>query len=186
MADGSRKLILMTAGVLVILVAVAAALLPLAPDGTARRVVGWLLLVVGIIEIVALIPRRSHRPSAGIAAAATTLAGLRLVLDPTTTFFAALNLIILYQVVRSAALAFAAWRTRDSFQNWLIFSAAIDFLLAIGLLAGLPITYLVVGVFGPTPQIIGTFAWVLALSFLATGALLIAAAGHETRGRTPV
>ena len=65
------------------------------------------------------------------------------------------------------------------FENWLIFSAAIDFLLAIGLLAGLPLTYLVVGVFGPTPQILATFAWVLALSFVATGALLIAAARHE-------
>lgn len=186
MSNGVRKLILIGAGVLVLLLAVGAALLPLTENNHAREMVGWLLLAAGVVELLALTGRRLHRPSAAVAAGATALAGARLVFGPPANFFAIMNVVILCQIVRSAALAFAAWRTEDRFQSWLIFSAAIDFLLAIGLLAGLPTTYLVVGVFGPTPQIIATFAWVLALSFVATSALLFAAARHETRSRTPV
>jgi len=186
MSDGVRKLILVGAGVLVLLLAVGAALLPLAETTHAREMVGQLLLAAGIVELLSVIGRRLHRPSAVVAAAATALAGVRLVFGPPANFFAILNVVILCQIVRSAALAFAAWRTHDRFQSWLIFSAAIDFVLAICLLAGLPVTYLVVGVFGPTPQIIATFAWVLALTFVATGVLLFAAAKHEARSRTPV
>lgn len=186
MSDSTKKLILYGAGVAIVLLAFGAALLPLSPDLHPRDVVGWLLLPAGLIELAALPARRTHRPSAAITAGVTILAGLRLLLDPGANFFAVLNLVILWLVVRAAALAFAAWKARDGFENWLIFSGAIDFLLAIGLLAGLPITYLVVGVFGPNAQITGTFAWVLALSFVANGALLIAAARHESRGRTPI
>jgi uncharacterized membrane protein HdeD (DUF308 family) len=186
MSDSTRKLILLLCGVLIVLLGLGAAILPLEPNLHPRDVVGWLLLAAGVIELLALTARQTHRPTAAITALATTLAGLRLLLDPSANFFAVLNLVILWLIVRAAALAFAAWKARDGFENWLIFSGAIDFLLAIGLLAGLPITYLVVGVFGPNAQITGTFAWVLALSFVATGVLLMAAAKHEARPKTPI
>jgi uncharacterized membrane protein HdeD (DUF308 family) len=179
MSNATCRQILYGTGVLIILLAGGAALLPLARELPAREVVGWLLLVAGVIELASLPARRMHRPSAAIAAGITAVAGLRLLLDSSANFFAVLNLVILWLIVRSAALGFAAWRARDALQSWLILAGAVDFLLAIGLLAGMPITYLVVGLFGPTAQIVGTFAWVLAISFVATGALLIAAARLE-------
>jgi uncharacterized membrane protein HdeD (DUF308 family) len=165
--------------VLIILLAVLAALLPLQHGAPGRLVVGWLLFAAGIIELVAAFARRIHRPSAAVAGSATVLAGLRLVLDPRASFFPVLNLVILWLIVRSAALSFAASRSRDPLQSWFILSAATDFLLAVMLLAGLPIALIVWGLFGPTSEIIATFAWVLAVSFVATGTLLIAAAPAE-------
>lgn len=123
--------------------------------------------------------RRIHRPSASIAGGATVLAGLRLVLDPSAGFFPVLNLVILWLIVRSAALAFAASRCRGQMQGWFVAAAATDFLLAVLLLSGLPIALIVYGLFGQTGEIVATFAWVLAISFVASGATVIAVAPHE-------
>jgi hypothetical protein len=98
---------------------------------------------------------------------------------PTPAFFPVLNMVILWLVVRAAALAFAASRCRPPLQGWFMLTAATDFLLAVMLLAGLPIALIVAGLFGPTSEIIATFSWILAVSFVATGAFLIAAAPIE-------
>ena len=58
-------------------------------------------------------------------------------------------------------------------------AAATDFLLAVLLLSGMPIALVVWGLFGRTSEIIATFAWVLAISFVATGATLIGVAPAE-------
>jgi uncharacterized membrane protein HdeD (DUF308 family) len=183
LSDDTRKHIIRAAGFLMVLLAFGAALLPLERALPGRLVVGWLLVAAGIIELAAANVRRVHRPSASIAAGATVLAGLRLVLDPTAGFFPVLNLVILWLIVRSAALAFAATRSRDPLQSWIVLSAATDFLLAVLLLAGLPVALIVAGLFGPTSEIIATFAWVLAISFIATGALLIVGAPIEAGER---
>lgn len=185
MSNHSRRLIIGGAGIAVILLAFGALLLPLAAHLSPRIVIGWMLLGAGILELVAASLRWAHRPSAVIAGGATLLAGLRLLFDPGAGFFEVLNLFILLQVVRAAALAFAAFRARDTIGAWLAFAAGTDFLLAIALLAGLPIAILVVGLFGPTRPISATFAWVIALSFIATGALLLATAKHEGRESRP-
>jgi len=179
MSDDGRKTIIRTAGLLIILLALGAALLPLERGLPGRLVVGWLLLVGGLIELLAAYARRIHQPVAFLAGGATVLAGLRLVLDPDAGFFPVLNLVILWLIVRSAALTFAAARCKDPLQSYFILSAATDFLLAVLLLAGLPIALIVAGLFGPTSEIIATFAWVLAISFVATGILLVAAAPIE-------
>jgi uncharacterized membrane protein HdeD (DUF308 family) len=181
LSDQVRKLFIGGAGVLIILLALGAALLPMERDLPGRLVVGWLLIAAGAIELAAALARRIHRPSASIAGGATVLAGMRLVLDPSAGFFPVLNLVILWLVVRSAALAFAASRCRGSMQSWFILGAATDFLLAVLLLSGMPIALIVWGLFGRTSEIIATFAWVLAISFVATGAVLIAAAPAEVR-----
>lgn len=171
---------------LIILLAFGAALLPLERHLEGRLVVGWLLVAAGVIELGAAQARRIHRPSASIAGAATVFAGLRLVLDPRAGFFPVLNLVILWLVVRTAALAFAASRCRGSLQNWFVLAAATDFLLAVLLLSGMPIALVVWGLFGRTSEIIATFAWVLAISFVATGATLIGVAPAEaSEGREP-
>ena len=92
-----------------------------------------------------------------------------------------LNLVILWLVVRAAALAFAASRSGDPLRSWFVLAAATDFLLAVLLLSGLPIALVVAGLFGPTSEVIATFAWILALSFVATGALLIASASADEK-----
>jgi uncharacterized membrane protein HdeD (DUF308 family) len=175
--------VITAAGVLIILLAFGAALLPLERDLAGRLVVGWLLAAAGVVELVAALMRRIHRPSASIAGAATVLAGLRLILDPSAGFFPVLNLVILWLVVRSAALAFAASRCRGSLQSWFVLASATDFLLAVLLLSGMPIALIVWGLFGRTGAIIATFAWVLAVSFIATGTTLIAIARAEAGER---
>ena len=179
MSDRSRKLIIRSAGVLIILLALGSALLPLERGLPGRLVVGWLLVIAGAIELVAARARRIHRPVAFVAGGATALAGLRLVLDPQASFFPVLNLVILWLVVRSGALAYAAVKCRGTLQGYFLFAGATDFILAVLLLAGLPIALVVAGLFGQTGEIVATFAWVLAISFVATGILLIAAAPIE-------
>lgn len=179
MSDQARKHIIRIAGFLILLLAVVAALLPGEREMPGRLVVGALLLAAGSIELVAVLARRIHRPSAAIAGAATVLAGIRLVADPNAGFFPVLNMVILWLVVRAAALSFAASRCHPPLQGWFILTAATDFLLAVMLLAGLPIALIVAGLFGPTSEIIATFSWILAVSFVATGAFLIAAAPIE-------
>jgi hypothetical protein len=49
----------------------------------------------------------------------------------------------------------------------------MDFLLGVLLIAGLSISTLVVSIFGPTPELVASFAWVLAASFVVNGMLLL-------------
>lgn len=159
----------------------AALLLPMENALPGRLVVGWLLIAAGVIELIAVMARRIHRPSAAIAGAATIVAGLRLSLDPHANFFPVLNMVILWLVIRTAALGFAATRSEQPLRRWFRVVATTDLLLAIMLLAGIPIALLVYGLFGTTSEIIATFAWVLAISFVVNGASLVAAAPIEAR-----
>jgi uncharacterized membrane protein HdeD (DUF308 family) len=179
MSIGLRRSITASAGIVVILLALGALLLPLEHGFQRRLVVGWLLVPAGIAELVAALVRPGHRPSATIAAVATIIAGLRLVLDPNAGFFPVLNLVILWLVVRSAALVVSAYCAHQRMTSWIGFAAATDFLLAVLLLAGIPIALVVVGLFGPTSQIVATFAWVLGLSFISTGAMLVASSRYD-------
>ena len=179
LSDTARKLVILGAGIAIILLALGAALLPMERELPGRLVVGWLLIAAGLVEFGAAQVRRIHRPSASVAGAATILAGLRLVLDPSAGFFPVLNLVILWLIVRSAAIAFAASRCRGPLQSWFVLAAVTDFLLAVLLLSGLPVAVIVYGLFGQTSEIVATFAWVMAISFVATGVMLIAVAPCE-------
>ena len=183
MSDEARKHVIRTAGVIIILLALGAALLPMEHGLSGRLVVGLLLVAAGIVESVAALARRIHKPSAAIAGVATVLAGLRLTLDQDADFFAVLNMVILWLIIRTAALGFAANRSNPPLRGWFRLVATIDFLLAVMLLAGLPIALIVAGLFGPTSEIVATFAWVLAISFVANGAFLVAAAPVEASER---
>jgi len=176
MTERSRTNIAAVAGALIVLLAIGALLLPLQREIPGRLVVGWLLIAGGAIELAAALARRRHRKTVGVAALATLLAGIRLVADPGANFFAVFNMVILWLVVRGAALLYSAARTGTPLRIWIALAAATDLLLALGLLAGLPVALLVYGLFGPTPQIVATFAWVFAASFIATGLLLLAIA----------
>jgi hypothetical protein len=58
-------------------------------------------------------------------------------------------------------------------------SAGMDFLLAVVLVAGLSISAIVVSIFGPTPPLVASFAWVIAASFVVNGLLLLEVASCE-------
>ena len=60
---------------------------------------------------------------------------------------------------------------------WTGLSAITDLVLALILIVGIPIAALVLGLFGATPQLVASFAWILALSFIADGLMLLEVAG---------
>jgi predicted membrane channel-forming protein YqfA (hemolysin III family) len=64
-------------------------------------------------------------------------------------------------------------------RRWTAISAGIDFLLAALLITGLSISTIVISVFGPTRELVASFAWVLAASFVANGLLLLEVASCE-------
>jgi uncharacterized membrane protein HdeD (DUF308 family) len=181
MSSTTRTLVIRSAGVLIFLLAFGSALLPMAAHIPARLVIGLLLAAAGAIELAAVFARRGHHIGAGLAALASFLAGLRLLLDPGINFITILNFVILWLVVRSAALLFSSRHSPKPLCTWVYLAAAVDFALAVLLLAGLPVAVLVYGLFGTTNEIVGTFAWVFAASFVAAGWLLIVAAPLEAR-----
>lgn len=172
-------MIIRSAGVLIVLLAIGAALLPMARGVPPRIEIGLMLLAAGIFELVAVFARRGHHVAAGAAAVASLAAGFRLLLDSDINFLTILNFVILWLVVRSAALLLSSRHSPRPLCIWVYLAAAVDFALAVLLLAGLPVTVLVYGMFGTTNEIVATFAWVLAASFVAAGWLLIAAAPLE-------
>jgi uncharacterized membrane protein HdeD (DUF308 family) len=186
MSTSDRTRVIRVAGILIVLLALGSALLPVDQDIPGRTVVGLMLMAAGAIELAAVFARRGHHIPAGIAAGASLLAGLRLALDPGANFFTVLNLVILWLVVRAGALLVSAFGSPRPLCNWVYFASAVDFLLAVLLLGGLPVAVLVYGLFGTTSDIVATFAWVLAVSFVATGLLLIAAAPLEASERDKV
>ena len=64
-------------------------------------------------------------------------------------------------------------------RRWTAFSAGMDFLLAALLIAGLSVSTIVVSVFGPTRELVASFAWILAASFVVNGLMLLEVAGCE-------
>jgi len=179
MSNATRSLVIRSAGVLIVLLAVAAALLPIAKGVPARVEIGVLLSAAGVFELAAVVARRGHHLAAGAAAVASLLAGLRLLLDPDINFLTILNFVILWLVVRSAALLLSSRHSPRPLCTWVYLAAAVDFALAVLLLVGLPVAVLIYGLFGTTDQIVATFAWILAASFVAAAWLLIAAAPIE-------
>jgi hypothetical protein len=75
--------------------------------------------------------------------------------------------------LRSVTLAIATGRETGSLRFWTGLAAAADFILAVVLTVGLSAAVLVISLFGPTQPMVAQFAWVLAISFVATGAMLI-------------
>ena len=166
------------AGVAMIVLGAGAALMPL-EKGIPAAVVGALLLAGGLIEIAAGSLRRDTRDLAMLAGGATVLAGLLFLYDQQSRFFPVVNIVIGWLALRAIILAFKSRRVVGSVRTWTSIAAATDFLLALVLLVGLSLSSVVVLLFGPTPAIVATFAWILALSFVATGLLLLEVASCE-------
>ena len=180
-ADSNRSRWINTAGVAMIVLSAGAALLPV-EKGISSSVIGALLLVAGLIELAAGRMRRDTRDLATLAGAVTVLAGFLFLLNSESKFFPTVNIVIGWLALRSIILGVKSRRVHGSVRTWTSVAAATDFLLALVLLVGLSLSSVVVLLFGPTPAVVATFAWIVALSFVATGLLLLEVASCEREG----
>ena len=160
------------AGIAIMLLGVGAALLP-AGKSISSDMIGALLIAAGMIEAVAGSLRHDVRKFAMAAGAVTALAGLLFILNPETHFFPTVLPIVGWLLIRSLILLIASRETGGSVRTWTALSSGMDFLLAVLLWAGLSISTLIVSLFGPTPELVASFAWVLAASFIVNGLLLL-------------
>ncbi|MEO7365936.1 MAG: hypothetical protein ABIW03_06420 [Sphingomicrobium sp.] len=160
-----------------------AALLPI-EKGISSSVIGALLLIAGLIELAAGGMRRETRDLAMLAGAVTVIAGLLFLLNRDSKFFPIVNIVIGWLALRSLVLAIKSRRLRGSVRTWTGVAAITDFVLALVLIVGLSLSSVVVLLFGPTPAIVASFAWIVALSFVATGLLLLEVASCEREGGT--
>lgn len=173
-----RARALRVAAIAIVLLGVGAAFLP-AGKAIHSDMIGGLLIAAGLIETVAGSLRREARPFAMAAGIVTALAGLLFIVNPQTHFFPRVVPIIGWLLVRSLVLAGALTETEGSVRTWTAISAGLDFLLAALLIMGLSISTLVISVFGPTPELVASFAWVLAASFVVNGLMLLEVASCE-------
>jgi uncharacterized membrane protein HdeD (DUF308 family) len=144
--------------------------------------IGGLLVAGGLIETVAGSLRRTLRPYAMAAGAVTALAGLLFLINPETHFFPTVMPIIGWLLLRSLIHVMALRESSGSVRSWTALSAGMDFLLAMVLIAGLSISTIVISLFGPTPELVASFAWVLAASFVVNGLLLLEVASSAEEG----
>lgn len=171
------------AGIAIILLSIGAAFLP-AGKTISSDMIGALLIAAGLIEMTAGALRRAVRPFAMAAGAVTALAGLLFVVDHETHFFPRVVPIIAWLLVRSLILLAGSREASGSVRTWTALSAGMDFLLAVLLAAGLSISTIVVSLFGPTPELVASFAWVLAASFVVNGLLLLEVASCADESTT--
>lgn len=167
------------AGVAIILLSAGAAMLPFVDRLAGNKLVGWLLLAAGVVEIVAATQRHETKFLAMLAGAATTLAGILFLINPVAYFLPTISIVTAWLLIRSVILAITSRRAHGSVRMWLGISAGTDFALGLLLLVGLSIATLIVMLFGPTPTLVASFAWVFAISFVVTGMLLLEIASCE-------
>jgi len=172
LSDLVRARAFRVAGIVIILLGVAAALLP-AGKTIASDMIGGLLIAAGLIETVTGSLRHGTRQYVMTAGVVTALAGLLFIMNPETHLFPRVWPIIGWLLLRSLILAAATIETARAVRLWTAFSAGMDFLLAVLLIAGLSMASIVVEVFGPTRELIATFAWILAASFAVNGLMLL-------------
>lgn len=142
-------------------------------------VVGWLLLLAGIAEL----GFGAMRGLDGIGKAAfgsgllTAIAGLLFVATPGAGYFPVANVVTAWLLICGGWMLVMALRLDSSRpRTWLAITGVTDVLLGFILIAGLPVSSLVVTIFGPTREIVAKFALILAASFAVTGIAQIAIA----------
>ncbi len=161
------------AGWFILLLSAGSALLPLYGKDHSSLIIGTLLVLAGLTEIFAGTLRHETRRLAMLAGALSVVAGVLFATDNSTHFLSTLSIIAGWLFLRSLVLIRAAWLERGSVRTWTGIAAATDLVLALLLGVGLSIATLVVSLFGATPPMIASFAWILAASFIATAMLLL-------------
>ena len=174
-----RARALRVAGIAIILLGAGAAFLP-AGKTIASDIIGGLLIAAGAIETVAGSLRRELRTFAMAAGIVTAAAGLLFIVSPEAHFFPRVFPIAGWLVVRSLILGVSLTRVDGSVRALDgDIGLGLDLMLGVLLIAGLSIATIVISVFGPTPELIAAFAWVLAASFVVNGLMLLEVASCE-------
>lgn len=181
--DERRAFMTAVCGGLVLVLAIAALMLPEVAASSGALVVGNLLLIAGLLELVAATGRRAARLPASVAGLVTIAAGAMFLARDETRFLPNITVVTFWLLLRAALLVAATLQAHGStVRRWTGLAAATDFTLAAILILGLPLASLIVALFGTTSELIASFSWVLALSFLATGAMLLQIANCEREG----
>jgi uncharacterized membrane protein HdeD (DUF308 family) len=184
-SDNDQRRARMTAlcGWLILLLGAAALLLPEVAASSGALVVGELLLRAGLLEVVAATGRRAARLPATLAGVATLAAGAMFLAREETRFLPNLTVVTFWLLLRVGTLVIATLEAKGSaVRRWTAVAAATDLALAAILILGLPLAGIVVALFGTTSGLIASFSWILALSFFATGAMLLQIAACEREG----
>lgn len=181
--DNQRGTLTLISGWLVIAVAAVTFALPLGDPRHAGTMIGLLLLASGAIEAIAGSQREAARIAAVAAGLLTVGAGLMFLTGEWRGLLPAVNIVAIWLALRCLVLLVATWRAgTSSIRQWTAIAAATDFLLAALLIVGVSIASLVYNLFGPTETLVASFSWILALSFLATGTMLLEVANCEREG----
>jgi uncharacterized membrane protein HdeD (DUF308 family) len=170
-----------TAGWAIILLAVGAAALPLISPAQGALVIGAMLVLAGLAEASAALLRRQTRKLALLAGAITVLAGLLFSADQATKFAPALIIVAAWLFLRGATLAIASALEYGSVRLWVGLAAVADLFLSFLLAIGFSASLLVISLFGVTEPMVARFAWILAISFVATGLMLLEVASCARR-----
>jgi uncharacterized membrane protein HdeD (DUF308 family) len=180
-ASHSRARFIAASGGSIILLGIGAAFSPLLDDVSAAAVLGSLMIAAGNVELMAGMIRHETRKLAASTGAVTILAGALLVFNRDNGLLPNATIVSAWLLTRAVVLMLTSRLAHGSAKRFLGFSAATDFVLGAGLVAGLSVSTLIVTIFGPSPQLLASYGWVLALSFLATGTLLLEVASSESQ-----
>ena len=175
----SRAPLIAGAGAVIILISAAAALLPLSEELPRAAVIGTMMVTAGLIEMIAGALRSRNRSVAMLPGGLTVVAGALLALHPLHKFVYSVWLLIGWLGARAVVLGAATILTKGSVRAWTMLAAVTDLTLGAVLLLGLSASTLTLAFFGITPEVVRSFAWVVALSFVATGMLLMEVAACE-------
>jgi len=182
-ADQRRGTVTLISGWLILAVAVVTAILPLGDPRHAGTMIGLLLLGAGGLEMVAGSQRNAARLPAMAAGLLTAAAGVLFLAGKWRGYIPAVNIVLIWLVLHSLLLLLATLRGgTSSVRKWTAIASATDFLLGLLLLIGVSIASLVYNLFGPTEYLVASFSWILALSFVATGTMLLEVANCEREG----
>jgi hypothetical protein len=109
-----------------------------------------------------------------LAGAVTVVAGVMFLTgDSDVHFLPALVIVAGWLFLRGVVLGAACLLEHGSVRRWTGIAAATDFALGLITAVGISISSLVVLIFGAAPPLVASFAWILAISFIATSMLLL-------------
>jgi uncharacterized membrane protein HdeD (DUF308 family) len=134
------------------------------------------MILVGLLEMLANGLRKKGRWGAFAAGSVSIAAGLLIFLQPVTAFVTTVYVVIAWLAARGLFLLLLAAETWGRARGFALVAAIVDLALAGIVWLGLRASALVLALFGTTDPMIADFAWVLAVSFVGAGLLLVAVA----------
>lgn len=179
MPDAQPHEVIRAAGYAVILASAAAAILPATNFENGPLIVGGLMFIVGLIEVLANLLRATGKRAGAAAGAASVAAGLLIFAQPVSSFVTTVYVFIGWLLVRGLLLGISAIENVGPIRRATSIAAAMDLILAAVVWTGLTASTLVIALFGPTKPIIAHFAWVVAISFVGSGFLLVKLASEQ-------